>query len=318
MSHESLTPATAVARANGIEIAYEAFGREDAPPLLLIMGLGFQMVVWDEAFCRQLARRGYRVIRFDNRDVGLSTKLDGAGFPNISRLMEAMARGERPEVPYTLKDMAGDTIGLMDALGVGAAHVVGLSMGGMIAQVMALEYPARLRTLTSLMSSTGDPALPPPTPEALRVLMTPLPTEREAYVRASVQAWGVIGGDRYPVGVDLARKWAEASHSRGLSLAGIARQLAAVMLAGSRKEALGTVTVPTLVRHGDADPLVPVACGRATAEAIPGAKLHIIQGMGHALPQALWPEIIEAITRHATEREVSDGEKLTGIKRSTY
>ena len=288
-----------ITKANGIEIAYETFGDPGAKPMLLIMGLGYQMIVWDDEFCIQLASRGYWVIRFDNRDIGLSTRFDEAGVPNISTLLKSREQGKAVHVPYTLSDMADDAIGLLDALGIKSAHIVGLSMGGMIGQIMAVEFSERICTLSSLMSSTGNPGLPPPKPEALSILFTPLPTERIDYIESCVHVWRVLSGPKFPVDETRVRKWAEQSHDRGLNPAGFARQHAAIIVSGSRKEMLRSVTVPTMVLHGDADPLVPVECGIDTANAIPGAKLVIVKGMGHALPKALWPRVINAIVRHA-------------------
>jgi pimeloyl-ACP methyl ester carboxylesterase len=286
-------------RVNSIELVYDTFGEPSAPPLLLIMGLGEQMIAWDEDFCTQLATRGYRVIRFDNRDVGLSTRLDEAGVPDILALMQAQARGEPIEAPYTLRDMADDAAGLLDALVVVSAHVVGISMGGMIAQEMAIHHPKRVRTLTSIMSSTGNPALPPPKPEALPILVTPFPTDREGYLEHSIKTWRVLSGPGFPAAEDRIKERAGRFFDRGLSPTGTARQLAAILASGSRQEALQGVTVPTLVIHGDADPLVPVECGMDTANSIPGAELLIIKGMGHDLPLAVAPRVIEAIGRHA-------------------
>lgn len=290
----------AFAKTNGIELAYDTFGYSSDPPLLLIMGLGVQMVVWDDKFCEQLAGRGYRVIRFDNRDIGLSTYFRDKGVPNISALMDAQSRGESLTVPYTLSDMADDAAGLLDALGIDSAHVVGLSMGGMIGQVMALRFPERMKSLTSLMSTTGDPTLPPPQPEALAVLVIPIPAERSAYIAGWLNVWRVLSGPKIQVEESLARKWAELSHDRGLNPDGFLRQMAAVVASGNRKEWLKNLTVPTLVVHGDADPLVSVECGIDTANSIPGAKLQIIEGMGHTLPEAVWPTVIDAIADHAS------------------
>lgn len=286
-------------RVNDIELVYDTFGENSAPPLLLIMGLGGQMIAWDEEFCAQLAARGYWVIRFDNRDVGLSTKLDEAGVPDIFTLVQAQAQSEAAQAPYTLRDMAGDAVGLLDALAVESAHVVGISMGGMIAQEMAIHHPSRVRTLTSIMSTTGNPALPPPKLEALSVLLTPFPTDRDGYIENSLQTWRVLSGPGFPLDQDLVRERAGRFFDRGLSLAGTARQMAAVVTSGSRREALRSVAISTLVIHGDADPLVPVECGMDTADAIPGAELLIIEGMGHDLPLAVAPRVIEAIARHA-------------------
>ncbi|HEY69069.1 MAG TPA: alpha/beta fold hydrolase [Anaerolineae bacterium] len=287
------------AKANGIEIVYDTFGEPIAPALLLIMGLGAQMVSWDEDFCRELAGRDYYVIRFDNRDVGLSTKFDEAGIPNTLALLQAQMQGEPVQAPYTLRDMADDAAGLLDALGIEAAHVVGASMGGMIAQAMAIHHPDRVRTLTSIMSSTGNPDLPPPTAEALEILLKPAPTDRDGYLESAVQSWQVLGGPGFPVDEDRIRTRAGRAFDRGLHPEGTARQMAAVLASGSRKEALRSVTVPTLVIHGDADPLVPVEGGIDTADAVPGAELLIVEGMGHDLPPALWPRMIDAIARHA-------------------
>lgn len=285
--------------ANGIEIVYDTFGKPSAPPMLLIMGLGAQMIAWDEEFCTELAARGYRVIRFDNRDVGLSTRFDEAGVPDIPALMQAAVQGEAIQAPYTLRDMADDAVGLLDALEIESAHVVGISMGGGIAQEMTIHHPDRLRTLTSIMSSTGDPQLPPPKPEAMAMLVTPAPTDRAGCIESSIKTWRVLNGPAFPLDEDRTRERAGQSFDRGLSPDGTFRQLAAIMASGSRKEALKSVQVPTLVIHGDADPLVPVEGGIDTANAIPGAELMIIEGMGHSLPPEVAPQVIEAIARHA-------------------
>ena len=287
------------ARANGIDIAYQTFGDKDASPLILIMGLGSQMVLWDGEFCRKLAAGGYRVIRFDNRDIGLSTKLDWMQVPDTTAVAAALQRGEVPALPYTLEDMAADTAALLTALGYDKAHIVGESMGGMIGQIMAINLPERLLSLTSIMSSTGDPFLPPPSPEVLEILYTPSPTDHNGFVESFVRTFKVLSGAAMPLSEALARKWAEQSYKRGLNPAGVARQFAAIMAAGDRTEKLKSISIPTLVIHGDVDPLLPVECGLATATAIPGSRLKIIQEMGHALPEAVWPQIVAEITRHA-------------------
>ena len=299
MTQEVLHSDPASVEANGIEIVYDTFGEPSASPMLLVMGLGQQMIFWDEEFCIQLAAQGYWVIRFDNRDVGLSTKFDEAGVPDILALMQAAAQGEAVQAPYLLCDMADDAVGLLDALGIESAHVVGVSMGGMIAQEMAIHHPARVHTLTSIMSSTGNPDLPPPTPEAMAILVTPAPTDRAGYIESSVQTWRVLNGPVFPLDEDLARESAGQSFDRGLSPAGLARQLAAILASESRREALKSVAIPTLVIHGDADPLVPVEGGIDTANSVPGAGLMIIEGVGHDLPPAVEPQVIEAIVRHA-------------------
>jgi pimeloyl-ACP methyl ester carboxylesterase len=298
MSTASRCP-PALARANGIELCYDTFGDRDAAPLILIMGLAAQMIAWDEEFCAQLADRGFWVIRFDNRDIGLSTKLQQFPVPDLASLIKQQLLGEPVAAPYTLRDMAADTVGLMDALGIAAGHVVGASMGGAIAQEMAIHYPSRVRTLTSIMSSTGEPGLPPPTAEAMAILLAPMPTDRESYLVRYAQTWRVLRGLGFLL--DEARDAERAGEifERGLNPPGVARQLAAIVASGSRKDALRAVHVPALVIHGDVDPLVPVAGGIATANAIAGAKLVVMKGMGHALPISMWPQIIEAIVSHA-------------------
>jgi len=291
--------APARARANGIELCYDTFGAADAPPILLIMGLASQMIAWHDEFCAALAARGYRVIRFDNRDIGLSTSLDSAGVPNIGAAMAAALQGKPVDAPYRLSDMGADAFGLLDALGIESAHVVGASMGGAIAQTMAIERPERLRTLTSIMATTGAPGLPPPTPEAMAVLLKAPATTLEDYVVSYAQTWKVLRAGSFPEDEALDRERAERLHARGLNPPGVARQLAAILASGSRKAALGAVRVPTLVIHGDADPLVPLACGVDTAGSIPGARLVVVEGMGHALPISCWGRIVDAIAAHA-------------------
>ena len=258
-----------VISANDIEIAYDTFGEPSDPAMLLVMGLGEQMIAWDEEFCKHLAAKGYWIIRFDNRDVGASTKFDKAGVPDLL----ALTQGKVVEVPYTLDDMAKDTIGLLDALDVEAAHIVGVSMGGMIAQTVAIKYPKQVRTLTSIMSSTGDPGLPPPKPEASQLLFSPAPTERTAYIEHSVKVWHILGSPGFPSDEERTREFAGRVYDRGLNPAGFGRQLAAIYASGSRKGALKSVNIPTLVIHGNADPLIPVEAGKDTAASIPGAKL---------------------------------------------
>jgi pimeloyl-ACP methyl ester carboxylesterase len=292
------------ARANGIELAYETFGAKGAPPLLLVMGLGSQMLLWPEEFCEALAGRGFCVIRFDNRDVGLSSRIDEAGMPDVGAIVAALMQG-RPvtSAPYLLSDMADDTAGLLGALGLPGAHVVGASMGGMIAQTLAIRHPGRVRSLTSIMSTTGDPALPPARPEAMAVLMTPAPTGREAYLEYSVHVWRTIGSPGFPFDEKGVRQTAERVFERGIHPAGVARQLVAILASGSRKKALAGVRAPTLVIHGAADPLIPVEGGRDTAASVPGAELLVIEGMGHDLPRGAWPRLLDAISRHAEAAE---------------
>jgi len=290
-------------KANGIQIEYDTFGDRRGRPLLLIMGLGTQMIAWEEDFCRQLADRGQFVIRFDNRDVGLSTKFKAAGVPNVLKAMAAAARGEEVKAPYTLEDMAEDTVGLLDVLGLATAHVCGASMGGMIAQTIAIRHPERLRSLISIMSSTGNPKLPQAKPEVMQVLLKPAPAEREAFIEHMLKTWRTIAGPGFPFDDDRMRAQMARSFDRCFCPAGTVRQLMAIIAQGNRKPALASVRVPTLVIHGADDPLVPVAAGRDTAEAIPGAELLIFKGMGHDLPPALWPKLVEAISAHTQKAE---------------
>lgn len=299
MNQEALHSEPASVRANGLDLVYDTFGTPETPPLLLISGLGCQLIDWDDKLCSQLALRGYWVIRFDNRDVGLSTKFDAAGVPDLPGLMEAVARGEPLHAPYLLQDMADDAAGLLDALGVVSAHVVGHSMGGMIAQELALRHPARVRTLTSMSSTTGDPTLPSPAPEAMAVLMAPLPADVEGFVEATVQASRVLNGSGFALDEDLIRQTARRAFERGVCDAGTARQLAAIFASASRQERLHSLTMPALVIHGSDDCLIPLECGLATKEAIPQAKLLVVDGMGHVLAPGVQARIIDAIAAHA-------------------
>lgn len=289
----------AFAKANGIELCYDSFGDPAAPPLLLIMGLAGQMIAWDEEFCGRLAARGYRVIRFDNRDIGLSTRFDAAGVPDVGAALMAALQDRPVAAPYLLRDLADDTVGLLDALDIERAHIVGASMGGAVAQLLAIHHPQRVRTLTSIMASSGAPGLPSPTPGAMAMLMKPTPTDRAGYLASYRQTWKVLRAGSFPDDEARDPARAERTFARGLNPAGVARQLVAIIASGSRKSALAGVRVPTLVIHGDIDPLVPLACGIDTAESVPGARLRVIEGMGHALPIAMWPQIIEAIAAHA-------------------
>jgi pimeloyl-ACP methyl ester carboxylesterase len=287
------------ARANGIEICYEIFGDPGAEPMLLIMGLGAQMVLWDDDFCRQLAARGFRVIRFDNRDIGQSSKLTGGKRLTPLELLKLRFLKIPVEAPYKLYDMAQDVIGLMDALKIKSAHLVGASMGGMIAQEIAIVFPERVRSLISIMSTTGNPKVPPPTREAATLLMAPPPATREEYLARFAQTWKMLRAGSFPEDEALDRSRAERCFERGLNPAGVGRQLRAILASGSRKQRLASVKAPTLVIHGTVDPLVRPEGGRDTAASIPGAELLMIEGMGHALPIPMWPQVIDAIDRHA-------------------
>lgn len=288
-----------IVKVNDIEIVYDSFGRYTDPPILLIMGLSMQMIGWDEPFCVELARKGYWVIRFDNRDVGLSTKFDEAGIPDLMSLMLKFQQGETIEASYTLTDMAADAIGLLDALKIKAAHIVGVSMGGMIGQTIAINYPERIKTLTSIMSSTFNPELPQPEPEALSVLITTPPSDRAEYIEYALETWRLLNGPKFSMDENLTRERVGKAFDRSYYPVGTARQMAAILASGSRTEALKNVKTPTLVIHGDADPLVPIEGGKETASSIPGAEFFVIEGMGHNIPDELAPRIIEAIFAHA-------------------
>jgi pimeloyl-ACP methyl ester carboxylesterase len=288
-----------IAHANGIELCYEIFGDADAEPMLMIMGLGGQMIHWEDDFCRQLAARGFRVIRFDNRDIGKSSKMTGGGRLSALEFLKLRFLKIPVKAPYKLSDMAKDSVGLMDALGIRSAHLVGASMGGMIAQEMAISFPQRVRSLTSIMSTTGNPKVPPPTREATAVLMAPRPDTKEEYVARFAQTWKILRAGQFPEDEALDRARAERTYARGLNPEGAGRQLRAILASGSRKERLASVKAPTLVIHGTVDPLVRPEGGRDTAASIPGAKLLMVEGMGHALPIPMWPQIIDAIDTFA-------------------
>jgi pimeloyl-ACP methyl ester carboxylesterase len=281
-----------------IELAWQAFGDPGDPAVLLIMGLGMQLLGWPEGLCASLAAQGYYVIRFDNRDVGQSTWLTEEGVPDIMSLMHKRLLHLPMRVPYTLSDMAGDAAGLLDALGIEAAHIVGGSMGGMIAQVFALEHPERTLTLSSLMSTTGDHGLPGPTPRAMAVMMLPTPINLETYISNSLKTWAVFDGSRYRGSRDYILSRVHMNWARKPNSAGFARQFAAVMASPPRTLPLKRLQIPTLVLHGKDDPMVPVACGRHTAACIPNSTLKIVDGMGHTMPPSLWPLLTDHLTAH--------------------
>jgi pimeloyl-ACP methyl ester carboxylesterase len=287
------------AQANGLQLCYQTFGRPSDAPLLLIMGMGAQMVGWDDEFCEALAQRGFWVVRFDNRDVGRSTKLDSAGVPNVTLAMTRAWLRRPVAAPYLLLDMARDVTGLMDALGIARAHLVGASMGGTIAQTLAIAAPERVLTMTSIMSTTGAPDLPNPQYSAMAAIFKPAPSSLEAYTAYYLQTWKQLRVGPFEEEEARDRARAQRNHARGLHPAGAARQLVAILASGSRREALRGVTVPTLVIHGDVDPLVPLAAGKDTAHSIPGAELMVLPGMGHALPMRMWPRILDGITQLA-------------------
>jgi len=291
------------ARANGIDIEYEQFGNPADRPLVLIMGLGSQMVLWPRAFCERLAAAGHWVVRFDNRDVGLSTQLDDAGMPKIFEVLAAREEGRQADVPYLLSDMAADTVGLMDALNIDKAHICGLSMGGMIAQTIAIEHPHRVISLISMESTTGEPDLPAE-PEVAGALIKPIPAEREAYIRYMLDLFRLFAGGSDQYDEETQREMSAMSYDRSVNPAGFARQFAAVVASGGRRRALASVKVPALVIHGTADTLFPSEHGKDTADAIPGARFLLIKGLGHgtAYP-GLWEEMEEAIITHTKATE---------------
>ena len=274
-----------------LDIAYERFGDHDAPPALLIMGLGTQMLGWPDGFCDALVARGLHVIRFDNRDIGLSSHVHDAPVPDV----RAALTGDPSSASYRLSDMAADTVGLLDHLGLDSAHLVGASMGGFIAQTVTIESPDRVRSLTSIMSSTGDPGVGQATQRGLTALLSPPATTREEAIERTVAIVRVIGSPGFELDEADIRWRTGLAYDRSNDPIGVGRQLVAIAASGDRTEALRSVAVPTLVLHGADDPLVDVSGGRATAQAIPGAELVVIDGMGHHLSRELWGEIARRI-----------------------
>ena len=275
-----------------VELAYESFGDPAGRPLLLVMGLATQMLAWHEDLCRALVARGFHVVRFDNRDVGLSTHLHDAPPPDV---MAALG-GDTSSAAYTLEDLADDAVGLLDGLGLTEpVHVVGASMGGMIAQTLAIRHPDRVASLTSIMS-TPSPKIGSPTQAAAAVLFAPPATTRDEAVQRAVQAYRVIGSPGYPLDEQWLSEIAGQAYDRAYDPLGVARQLLAVHASGDRTPALRELDVPTLVVHGEDDQLVQVEGGRATAAAVPGAELLVVPGMGHNMPREIWPQLVVAIT----------------------
>lgn len=291
-------------KANGLTLEYEDHGDKSAPPVLLVMGLGAQLTLWPIELVEALVARGFRVIRYDNRDIGLSHKMDGAKAPGMVRHILMKRFGLNPRVPYTLADMAADGVGLLDALGIGKAHIVGASMGGMIAQHIAFSHPDKVLSLTSIMSTTGNPRLPAARKEALDVLTKrPASMAESVLVEHGVKIGRTIGSPGYPADEDRLRANVTRDFRRSFYPAGMPRQLAAIIADGDRRARLAGVAAPTLVIHGEADPLVPVEGGRDTAANVPGAAIITIPGMGHDLPQALVETIADAIADHAKAAE---------------
>ncbi|UGS36429.1 Aclacinomycin methylesterase RdmC [Capillimicrobium parvum] len=291
------------ATAGDVELAFETFGRPAGPPVLLIMGLAMQMLGWPQELCTDLARRGHHVIRYDNRDIGLSTHLDHLPAGDAAAVM----RGDRSSVAYTIGDLALDAVRLMDALGLGRAHLVGASLGGAIAQTVALSHPHRVRSLTSIMASTGDRRVGTSTPRAMAAVLAPPARTREAAIARAVHIARVVGSTGFPFDEEAARDRAACAYDRGYDPAGVSRQLVALLTAPDRTARLRTLAVPSLVIHGDRDPLVSPDGGRATAAAIPGAELLLVEGMGHDLPRAVWPRLAERIAALVARAEAAPG-----------
>lgn len=283
-------------RANGIEIEYETVGNKADPALLLVMGLGAQLTIWPDSLFQGLAERGFHVIRFDNRDTGLSTGFDAWGVPNLPAAVQRVMKGEKVDAPYLLKDMAADAIGLLDALGIERAHMVGASMGGMILQIVAAEYPERTRSMVSIYSTSGRPGLPAGKPEALAMLSAqPEGPAREQLVKHGMKLRQTIGSPGYPTPDDEMRAFVEKNVDRRWWPEGAARQYLSVIASGDRVELLKAIRVPTLVLHGEDDPLLPVECGRDVARLVPGAEIETWAGWGHDFPKALIPRVIDRV-----------------------
>jgi pimeloyl-ACP methyl ester carboxylesterase len=285
---------------NNVEIEYETIGDQISKPLLLIAGLGSQMLAWSDEMCEILANHGFFVIRFDNRDIGLSTKFEDVGLPNFLEINAAYSRGEIPEVPYTLEDMAGDAVSVLDTLNIDKAHVCGASMGGMIAQVLAYRHPSRVLSLTLIMSTTGDPDLPQPKPEILAQFFAPVPSGREAFIEEMVKRGRLIHGT-FAYDEDQSREYRAKEYDRSYYPEGITRQLAAMAVPSNLKPILPAIQAPTLVIHGRENPLNHVDAGKDIATAIPGAELLILDGMGHSFPREVIPHIVNALVENSNK-----------------
>jgi pimeloyl-ACP methyl ester carboxylesterase len=294
-------------RAGDVELCYESFGDPADPTILLVMGLGTQMLAWRPEFCELLAAEGFHVIRYDNRDVGRSTHFTGHAPPSVVELVTRRIKAPA----YTLEDMADDAVGLLDGLGIASAHIVGVSMGGMIAQTVAIRHPAKVRTLVSIMSTTGAQRMGRPALKVLPFLVKPPAVDRETAMTRTVALFDVVGSPGFERDVAATRELAGASFDRSTDRTGAARQLAAIIASGNRTKALADVRVPTLVVHGTDDKMVNVSGGKATARAVPGARLELIPGMGHDLPVALWPRLVQLITEQAA---AADGQHAETVR----
>ena len=295
----------------GVTLCYEGFGDPDDTPILLIMGLATQMIAWHEDFCRQLAERGFYVVRFDNRDIGRSTHFDFSP-PSVGQMLRRRVGSEQ----YTLSDMALDTGELLRRLEIAPAHVVGASMGGMIGQMLAAEHPGLVRSLTSIMSTTGNRWQGQPAPSVYPYLLRPPPRDRDGYIERSAEIFGLVGSTGFPRDEQYIRERAGRAYDRGFDVRAGGRQLGAIIASGDRTRKLAEIKAPTLVIHGTVDKMIRPSGGRATAKAIPGARLMMIEGMGHDLPRGVWPQIIDAVAEHAraATRPPASGRQATPLK----
>jgi pimeloyl-ACP methyl ester carboxylesterase len=294
----------------GVTLCYEGFGDPDDTPILLIMGLATQMIAWHEDFCRQLAERGFYVVRFDNRDIGRSTHFDFSP-PSVGQMLRRRVGSEQ----YTLSDMAADTGELLRRLEIAPAHVVGASMGGMIGQMLAAEHPGLVRSLTSIMSTTGNRWQGQPAPSVYPYLLRPPPRDRDGYIERSAEIFGLVGSTGFPRDEQYIRERAGRAYDRGFDVRAGGRQLGAIIASGDRTRKLAEIKAPTLVIHGTVDKMIRPSGGRATAKAIPGARLMMIEGMGHDLPRGVWPQIIDAVAEHAraATRPPASGRQATPL-----
>jgi len=288
------------ANVNNITIEYETIGNPNSKPLLLITGLGSQLLAWSDEICEILAENGFFVIRFDNRDVGLSIKFEDAGIPDMMEISAAYTRGEILKVPYTLEDMVDDAIGVLDALNIEKAHICGASMGGMIAQIIAYRHPSRVLSLAVIMSTTGNPELPPSKPEIMMQFFAPVPSEREAYIEEMVNRDSLINGT-FPYDENQSREYRTKEYDRSYYPEGITRQLAAMAVPGNIKPYITAIRAPTIIIHGSEDPFNLIEAGKDIATSIPGAELLILDGMGHSFPREVIPRIINALVANSNK-----------------
>ena len=292
----------AQANVNGIQIEYETFGNLSSPSVLLIMGLAGQLIHWQKEFCIKLADQGYHVIRYDNRDSGLSTKFNEVGLPEAMEKIGALFMGETVPVPYSIEDMANDAAGLLDFLDIKQAHICGMSMGGFIAQTFAINNSDRILSLTSIYSSPGNREEFQPTQKVMEFMLKPTPEERNAYIEYTMKYFKLISGTGLPFDEDFHRNLAAQSYDRSFCPEGVARQYLAIMTQKDRASYLKKLAIPALIVHGDDDPVIPLAGGKATVDAIPNAEMKIIKGMGHAIPnlEAYWSDILDEMVKHMT------------------